>query len=410
MELPKYTFGLGDRFHKQGEALLDAMIKSNQNGLQFYPVFNKSNREHHITGTTPGDTRKAADKAIHEIGWRQPYFVDADHITLETVDSFIDSSDFFTIDVANFIGKTDDSTLNDFIRRNNHETGLMTIPGIESFEITTAFIKAVGEKFALAISEAAKVYNHIESLKTSFVAEISMDEVEAPQSPIELYFILKEIAFYKLNISTIAPRFSGRFNKGIDWRGELAQFELEFEQDLLVIKHCVDQLALDPGLKLSLHSGSDKFSIYPVIGRLCKKHDAGIHIKTAGTTWLEELRGLSLAGGDSFDLAKEICMEGLNRIEELTSPYLEVIDINTRHLPNKNWVKNCSTHEFAEAIQHDPSNPNFNADLRQLMHVSYKIAAEKGERFNMAVTTKAKIISPLVTSNIFDKHIKRLGL
>ena len=105
MRFGKYSFGIGDRFGHQGQAQLAAMIKAKQQGVEITPVWNKSNREHTIIGTKPADVRKEADAAVKACGWKGPYFVDADHIGLGNVDGFIDASDFFTLDVADFIGQ-----------------------------------------------------------------------------------------------------------------------------------------------------------------------------------------------------------------------------------------------------------------------------------------------------------------
>ncbi|MHC4891334.1 MAG: tagaturonate epimerase family protein, partial [Planctomycetota bacterium] len=105
MVLEKYSFGIGDRFCRQGKAQLAALIKAKEQGLNITPVWNKSAREHTIIGTTPSDTRKEADTAVAACGWVGPYFVDADHIGLNNVDEFIESSDFFTLDIADFIGE-----------------------------------------------------------------------------------------------------------------------------------------------------------------------------------------------------------------------------------------------------------------------------------------------------------------
>ncbi len=124
-----------------------------------------------------------------------------------------------------------------------------------------------------------------------------MDETDSPQTPPELLVILAALADEKIPMQTIAPKFTGRFNKGVDYVGDLAQFEKEFQQDLAVIAFAIDKYGLPANLKLSVHSGSDKFSIYAPIRRGLAKFDAGLHIKTAGTSWLEEVIGLAEAGG-----------------------------------------------------------------------------------------------------------------
>ncbi len=105
MKLEKYSFGIGDRFAQQGEAQLKAIIKAKETGIDIVPVWNKSNREHQIIHSSPADTRNEADAGRQRASnGMMPYYVDADHINLKTVDSFMDHSDFFTLDVADYIG------------------------------------------------------------------------------------------------------------------------------------------------------------------------------------------------------------------------------------------------------------------------------------------------------------------
>ena len=184
MKLEKYSFGIGDRFGREGSAQLAAIIKAKEHGLNITPVWNKSNREHTIIGTTPQDTRREADKAVSAAAWKDPYFVDADHIGLNNVDVFIESSDFFTLDVADFIGQSaDESNVQAFIEKHKKYIGSLAIPGIDgALEITEEQVQAIAGKFLLAIKEAGKVYRHIEAAKGAgnFVTEVSMDETDEP--------------------------------------------------------------------------------------------------------------------------------------------------------------------------------------------------------------------------------------
>src|SRR5689334_21963481 len=105
LKLAKYSFGIGDRFARQAKAQLRACQLAAEQGAEVIPVWNKSNREHLIVGSEPASVRAAAERAVRELGWTNPYHVDADHIRLETVDRFIPHSDFFTVDVAESIGR-----------------------------------------------------------------------------------------------------------------------------------------------------------------------------------------------------------------------------------------------------------------------------------------------------------------
>ena len=240
------------------------------------------------------------------------------------------------------------------------------------------------------------------------MTEVSMDEVDQPQTPIELYFILGLLAEYKVPVQTIAPKFTGRFNKGVDYAGNIDQFEHEFEDDLLVIDYAIKQFGLPEDLKLSVHSGSDKFSIYPVMGESLKKHNKGIHIKTAGTTWLEEIIGLSLAGGQALSFVKEIYKKAFYNMEDLCKPYSTVIDIQDNQLPSPDEVADWDNQRMAETLRHVPENPNYNPNMRQLIHVAYKLAAEIHDEYIHLLNKHEALIGRQVTENIWSRHIKRL--
>src|SRR6478672_6652319 len=139
MNFPKYSMGIGDRFAHQGKAQLAAFVKAKQAGVDVTPVWNKSNREHLIVHSEPPTVRVEADGAVKALGWNAPYFVDADHIGLKTVDGFVASSDFFTIDVADFIGKpAADADIKQFVSAHAKYAGSLRVPGIEgALDITS---------------------------------------------------------------------------------------------------------------------------------------------------------------------------------------------------------------------------------------------------------------------------------
>ncbi len=409
MELEKYSFGVGDRFGHQGRAQLNALIKARQKGSDIVPVWNKSHREHTIIGTCPCDVRTEADAAVKELNWTGPYHVDADHINMSNVDEFIEHSDFFTLDVANYIGRG--SSQDDQKRFRDAAlkyVGMLNIPDIqEQFTITEEDIDRIGSKFLFAAKEAGCIYRHIEQAKgkDNFITEVSMDESDRPQSPVELFFILLMIAEEKIPAQTIAPKFTGRFNKGVDYVGDVAQFEKEFNQDIAVINFAVKEFALPENLKLSVHSGSDKFSIYGPINKALKRFDAGVHIKTAGTTWLEELIGLAQAGGNGLEIVKAIYSESLTHFDELCIPYATVIDIDKSKLPSSDEIEKWDGETFAAGLRHDQTCSSYNPDLRQLLHVGYKIAARMGDRYLDALQRYEETIAQNVTGNIYQQHI-----
>ena len=410
--LGKYSFGLGDRFGHQGGAQLKAIVEAAKHGIEITPVWNKSNREHMTIGTQPSDVRIEADQVTRKAGYAKDYFVDADHINLDTVDRFIESSDFFTIDVASYIGKkAEEDKIKEFISAVTRYAGELKIPGItKSFPISKQQIAWITEKYLFAAIKAGEIYRKIEKVKGkgNFITEVSMDEVPDPQTPAEMFFILRMLAFEYIPVQTIAPKFSGRFNKGVDYVGNPQDFELEFESDLKVIDFAIKEFGLPENLKMSIHSGSDKFAIYPVIGSVIRKYNKGIHIKTAGTTWLEEVIGLAVSGGEALTFVKEIYFESLDVIGELCAPYADVIDIRTDHLPSGAEVAGWDSVKFASSIRHIPGNIDYNPDMRQLLHVAYKLAAHKMDDYFGLLDKFESQVSASVYENIYNRHICRL--
>ncbi len=410
LKIQKFSIGVGDRFAQQAKAQLQACILAAQKGADVVPVWNKSNREHLIVGSEPSSVYAAAAAAVKELGWKKPWHVDADHIRLETVDRFIPHSDFYTIDVADSIGKPAPAdALKAFAKRHPELTGKIQIPGIEgAINVSSADLERIAGKYLFAVQEAGVIYRHIAKAKgeDKMITEVSMDETDTPQTPPELLIILAAIADEKIPIQTIAPKFTGRFNKGVDYVGNVAQFEKEFNDDLCVISFAVKKYGLPDTLKLSVHSGSDKFSIYGPIRRAVLKHKAGLHLKTAGTTWLEEVIGLGEAGGEGLALAKEIYAEALEHIDELCKPYATVIDIDKSKLPSAAIVSKWSSAQFVAALRHDPKCKDFNSSLRQLIHVGYKMAAKRGNRYLEVVRKCETTVAKNVTGNLFDRHIK----
>jgi hypothetical protein len=409
LKLGKYSLGTGDRFAHQAKAQLQACVQALQDGIEIIPVWNKSNREHTIIGSEPASTRSAADAAVKELGWTRPYFCDADHINTNTVDRFMSACDFFTLDVADFIGQLAPySEIEAFADRHSELLGRITLPGVDSpIIITHEDLRQAAQKFLAAVKHAGEVYRKIESVKGAgnFIPEVSMDETDRAQTPAELLIILAAIADEEIPIQTIAPKFSGRFNKGVDYVGDVAQFEREMALDVAAIAHAVKQYGLPDNLKLSVHSGSDKFSIYPAIHSTMKRFDCGVHLKTAGTTWLEELIGLAEAGGEGLALAKQVYGEALAHREELCAPYATVIDIDITKLPSAQEVCGWTSQQYTSALRHIQNNPAYNSSLRQLLHVGFKVAAKMGNRYLDLLESNEAVIAKNVTGNLYSRHI-----
>src|SRR5690606_33638945 len=148
---------------------------------------------------------------------------------------------------------------------------------------------------------------------------------EEPETPVVMFVILKMISGQMIPLQTFAPRFTGGFNQGHDQEGDVRQFSQDFERDVLVIDYAVRHVRLPVNLELSVHSGSDNFTIYPVMADIIKRYDKGLDIKSAGTTWLEEVIGLAISGVEGLAMAKDIYAKALSRKRELCGPYADVI-------------------------------------------------------------------------------------
>jgi hypothetical protein len=409
LKLNKYSVGTGDRFAHQAKAQLLACIQAQKLGVEVVPVWNKSNREHTIIGSEPTSARAAADAAVKALGWTLPYFCDADHITPATVGRFLAPCDFFTFDVADFIGQpAEPAAIDAFVKKHPELVGHIELAGADRpFEITPEVLRQTAQKFLAAVKKAGEVYHTVVAAKGvgNFVPEVSMDETDRAQSPVELLIILAAIADEGIPVQTIAPKFSGRFNKGVDYVGDAKQFESEMALDVAAIAYAVKQYGLPGNLKLSVHSGSDKFSIYPAIHATMKRFDVGIHLKTAGTTWLEEIIGLAEAGGEGLALAKEVYAEALAHREELCAPYATVIDIDSSKLPTADEVRGWSSEQYTSALRHIEGAAGYNPSLRQLLHVGFKVAAKMGRRYLDLLEANEPVIAKNVTENLFARHI-----
>ncbi len=407
-----YSFGIGDRFGRQGVAQLRALAKAWDDGREVVPVWNKSPGEHAAVGSVPMDVRREAEAAVEALGWKRPYFVDADHVCLKNVGLFIVPCDFFTLDVASAIGgEVAEEAVAGYVDRHLNLLGEHVLPGGDKgFAVRKEDLEAVARRYLAAIKEARKLYSLIRDSKGDgeFVVELSMDETVAPQTAKEIFLILAAVADEDIPINTFAPRFSGRFNKGIDYAGDPEEFALEFDADIAVLELAVAAFGLPGDLRLSLHSGSDKFSIYPMIKEALERRGAGVHVKTSGTTWLEEVVGLAEAGGDALEIVKAIYRKSLDKMDELVATCPGNVDLNVSNLPAKSDVDAWSSDVFAAALRHVSSNGRFNPHFRQIMHMGYKVAAGMGNKYLDLLDEHVKIIAENVETNILVRHVKAI--
>jgi hypothetical protein len=406
--------GVGDRFGLEGEAQLAAFKAARERGVTITPVWNKSNREHSLIGTRPEDVRAASAAAVAAQGWEPPYLIDADHIGMATVDKFLDACDFFTIDVADAIGqRAADRALAAYVADMQRFVGALAIPGLaDPVALTPELLGGFAEQYLAAVEEAGRVYRHIAERKgaSNFVTEISFDEATTAQTPAELFLILAAVAREQIPVATVAPKFTGDFLKGIDYVGDLGRFTREFTEDLAVLAFAQRTFALPPSLKLSIHSGSDKFSLYPIMHRALAQRGAGLHLKTAGTTWLEEVLGLAEADGDGLAFAKQVYREAYARYDEMAKPYATVIAIDRAALPTPAEVETWTSRKLVETLEHDQRCPAYSVNFRQLVHISFRVAAEQRAHYLDLLRAHRAGIAARVGLNLFKRHMEPLFL
>lgn len=241
-----------------------------------------------------------ARRAVEAAQWDAPWGADADHLkTVEDITPFVEAGyTFFTVDPGEHVDNTADTDALDTLKQKAttmnwdelsavylHQTGEQVWG---EFEVDSLIRAAV--KYGQAIQHAASMFNRLSQMKDEFDFEVSVDETDSPTTPLEHFYIANELTRLGVRFTSLAPRFIGRFEKGVDYIGDLKALDIEFAKHAAVTSQFGTY-------KLSLHSGSDKFSVYPLI---VKHWGERIHVKTAGTSYLEALRVLAMHQPDLF--------------------------------------------------------------------------------------------------------------
>ncbi len=293
------SFGFGDRLGLATPGHIAALRRS---ACDIQPIFaQQSVRENTRTGRTPQQVMDDAKRAVEAARWDKPWGADADHLkSLDDLPPFVQAGyTLFTVDPGAYVDNAADTdslpVLQEKAKGQNWE------------ELSTLYLSNTGEqawgrfephtllralvKYGRAIRHTVAMYRRLSELKDSFDFEISVDETDAPTTPLEHFFIAKELTRAGVKFTSLAPRFIGRFEKGVDYIGDLAALDAELAKHAAVTAHFGTY-------KISLHSGSDKFSVYPL---LVKHWGRRMHVKTAGTSYLEALRTLSVTSPALFE-------------------------------------------------------------------------------------------------------------
>jgi tagaturonate epimerase len=242
-----------------------------------------------------------AKRAVEAAKWDAPWGADADHLkTVDDLPPFVAAGyTFFTVDPGAYVDNAADADPVSVLQekasgQNWDELSALYLSvngeaGFGKFD-SESLLRAL-VKYGRAIQHTVGMYRRLSELKDAFDFEVSVDETDAPTTALEHYFIANELTRAGVKFTSLAPRFIGRFEKGVDYIGDLAALDAEMAQHAAVTAHFGTY-------KLSLHSGSDKFSVYPLI---VKHWGSRLHVKTAGTSYLEALRALAMTDPALFE-------------------------------------------------------------------------------------------------------------
>jgi hypothetical protein len=379
------------------------------------PIFaQQSMRENTRTGRTPQQVMDDALWGIFQEGWREPWGADADHLkTAEDVDLCVAAGyTFFTIDPGDHVDNEAHSAPLDALKDKIHvlpwdqledsPEGLHARYLNRRFEVEAA---ASASKFALefnqttlaraaakygrAIAHTVRLYRHLAAqaedaaFASEFELEMSVDETETPTSIEEHFFIATELKRLGVQWVSLAPRYIGRFEKGVDYIGDLDEFEAE------LAKHAAIARALGP-YKLSIHSGSDKFSIYPIVAR----HTRGLaHLKTAGTSYLEALRVVAQVEPSLF---RQILAYAIERYPEDRATYHVSADL--AKVPAPDTLADADLSALLDQF-----------DARQVLHVTFGSMLDRFGGEILSVLAAHEEAHYAALEDHFEKHLSPFG-
>jgi hypothetical protein len=361
------------------------------------PIFaQQSMRENARTGRTPQEVMDDALWGVFQEGWREAWGADADHLkTTADIDLCVSAGyTFFTIDPGDHVDDEAHTAPTAELRAKIHALpwdllqdspeGLHRRYLSHSFDVASFSLQfdepalaRAAAKYGQAIAHTVQMYHHLATETQYFELEMSVDETDTPTSTAEHFFIATELKRLGVRWVSLAPRYIGRFEKGVDYIGDLEEFEVE------LAKHAAIARVLGP-YKLSIHSGSDKFSIYPLVAR----HTRGlVHLKTAGTSYLEALR--TVAGVDS-GFFREILALAIERYPKDRATYHVSADL--AHVPSPDTVTDAGLPELLDQF-----------DAREVLHVTFGSVLDRfGNRLLAALAEHEETYYDLL-----DAHLRR---
>jgi hypothetical protein len=358
----------------------------------------QSMRENARTGRTPQQVMDDAMWGLFQEGWRDPWGADADHLkTTDDVDICVAAGyTFFTVDPGDHVDNGAHSASLDLLQEKYQAlpwTELQDSPdGLrerylgQSFPVETftlefdelSLLRAAG-KYSWAVARTVRMYRHLAARSQHFELEMSVDETETPTAVEEHFFIARELKRLGVQWVSLAPRYVGRFEKGVDYIGDLAEFETQ------LAKHAAIARVLGP-YKLSIHSGSDKFSIYPIIARLTQ---GSVHLKTAGTSYLEALRAVARVAPTFF---RDILGYAIERYPQDRATYHVSAELSQVSAP-----RGLSDKELPDLLDQ--------FDARQVLHVTFGSVLERFGEELLAVLAAHEEAHYAALETHFEKHL-----
>jgi hypothetical protein len=368
------SFGFGDRI---GLATPGHVVAMRRAGVGISPIFaQQSIREMSRTGRAPDQVISDAQQGLCASEWRLPHGADADHLKCEAdVDRTATAGfTFFTIDPSDHVEQRADdldaptvddrfNSIRDRVPWFDHYLGRnVNLDSGRAITFDAGTLKRAAVKYGMAIQFTIGLADYIAKVQRTanreFEIELSIDETPQPTTLAEHWIIAEQCLHAGVKLVSVAPRFLGDFEKGVDFIGDVAQLESSLTDHAAIARQ------LGP-YKLSLHSGSDKLSIYGALARVtCDR----FHIKTAGTSYLEALRTISLSAPDLF---REICVFARSRYEADRATYhvhasLELVP-SVDDLDNAEVVRQV----YLEDWQAVPTGRGFTAPGRQILHCTF---------------------------------------
>jgi tagaturonate epimerase len=397
----RMSFGFGDRMGSATPGHIHALRATDPNG-KLAPIFaQQSVRENTRTGRTPQKVMDDAMWGVLQEGWRAPWGADADHVKdVSDLAPFTAAGyTFYTIDPSDHV---DNAAQTDSL--NTLQSKMVALPwDVLQSSYADRYARYCQKPFPLdglslkfdetilqrALAKYGRALAHTITISQALAAqmgvkpfdlEMSIDETDTPTSVYEHFFIINELARSKVPIVSLAPRFVGKFQKGVDYIGDLVEFERELAQHTAILQHFGTY-------KLSIHTGSDKFSIYPIIAR----HTQGkVHVKTAGTSYLEALRVVSIHNPALF---RRMLHLARSRFEKDRKTYF--LDAQLSKVPENDSLADTDLPGLLEQF-----------DTRQVLHVVFgSILEEFGLEFHSCIAQHELDYRAALESH-FVRHLK----